>query len=220
MGQNAAVFRRPVVRTVITAAIALTLVSAVAAWVAIGRLADSVQLALARTESALTVARDLADTTASSASELEQVVAVVGEGVGNTSTAVAAVQDISRSVRGILDLLDFIGSVDDLQQRLRDAESQLVFVQGSLNTASSTLIDAGPALHETVLALAAVPAELDAALVDARVARDRIDDEVWLWRLGVVTYLLAVGGGLFGILANGRRVDRLLDAVGAVPTSG
>ena len=210
-------FRRPVVRTVITVAIVLTLVSAIAAWVAIGRLADSVQLALARTESAITVARDLADTTASSASELEQVVAVVGDGIGNTSTAVAAVQDISRSVRGILDLVDFIGSVDALKESLRNAESQLVFVQGSLNTASSTLIDAGPALHETVLALAAVPAELDRAIIDARVARDRIDNEVWLWRLGVVAYLLAVGGGLFGILANGRRVDRLLEAVGSVP---
>ena len=200
--------------TVLLVSIILVAVSAGAAWVAVGRIADSTQLALLRMESALVAGRDLADSAASSASELEQVVAVVSDGLASTSDALASTQDVSASVRGILELIDFIGRVDDLKQSLQDAEASLVFVQGSLNTASTTLAEAGPALHETVVALSKVPGEIDQAIADAAAARERLDDQVWLWRLAIVAGALAIIGGLWGVRANARRVDSLIAAVG------
>ncbi|MFM2076390.1 MAG: hypothetical protein RJA49_280 [Actinomycetota bacterium] len=200
--------------TVLLVSIVLVAISAAAAWVAVGGIANATERALERMESALTVAKDLADTTASSASELEQVVGVMSDGLANTADAVAATRDVSASVRKILDLVDFIGSVDALQKSLTDAEAQLVFVQGSLITASTTLEQAGPALHETVVALSAIPDEIDAAIADASAARQRVGNQVWLWRLAVVTGALAIIGGLWGARANGRRVDALIAAVG------
>lgn len=200
--------------TVLLVSIILVAVSAGAAWVAVGRIADATQLALLRMESALLAGRDLAESAASSASELEQVVAVVSDGLASTSDALASTQDVSASVRGILELIDFIGRVDDLKQSLQEAEDSLVFVQGSLNTAATTLADAGPALHETVVALSKVPGEIDQAIADAGAARERLDDQVWLWRLAIVAGALAIIGGLWGVRANARRVDSLIAAVG------
>ena len=200
--------------TVLAASMVLVALSAVAAWIAVGGLANATDRALARMESALVAARDLADTTASSASELQQVVEVVGDGLGKTAEAVAATRDVSKSVRELLGLVDFIGSVESLVTSLEQAEKDLVFVQGSLITASTTLDQAGPALQETVDALAAVPGEIDAAIADSQEARARIDNQVWLWRLAIVAGALAIIGGLWGVRANTRRVDALLAAVG------
>lgn len=200
--------------TVLLASIVLVAVSAAAAWIAVGSLARATARALERMESALVASKGLADSAASSASELEQVVAAVSDGLGNTGDAVAATRDVSASVRKILGFVDFIGSVDDLKKSLEGAEQQLVFVQGSLITGSTTLQQAGPALHETVLSLAAVPDEIDAAIADAAAARDKVDDQMWLWRLAVVAGSLAIIGGLWGVRANSRRVDALLAAVG------
>ena len=96
---------------------------------------------------------------------------MVGDGLASTSDAVAATRDVSASVRGTLDIVDFIGSVDALQQSLEEAEASLVFVEGTLNTAADTLDQAVPVLHETVVALSAIPAEIDAAIADAATAR-------------------------------------------------
>ena len=200
--------------TVLAASMVLVALSAVAAWIAVGGLANATDRALARMESALVAARDLADTTASSASELQQVVEVVGDGLGKTAEAVAATRDVSKSVRELLGLVDFIGSVESLVTSLEQAEKDLVFVQGSLITASTTLDQAGPALQETVDALAALPGEIDAAIADSQEARARIDNQVWLWRLAIVAGALAIIGGLWGVRANTRRVDALLAAVG------
>jgi hypothetical protein len=200
--------------TVLLVSIILVAISAAAAWVAVGGIANATERALERMESALIVAKDLADTTASSASELEQVVGVMSDGLATTADAVVATRDVSASVRKILDLVDFIGSVDALQKSLTEAEAQLVFVQGSLITASTTLDQAVPALHETVVALSAIPDEIDAAIADATAARERVGNQVWLWRLAVVTGALAIMGGLWVARANGRRVDALIAAVG------
>jgi hypothetical protein len=200
--------------TVLLVSILLVAISAAAAWVAVGGIANATERALERMESALSVAKDLADTTASSASELEQVVGVMSDGLATTADAVVATRDVSASVRKILDLVDFIGSVDALQKSLTEAEAQLVFVQGSLITASTTLDQAVPALHETVVALSAIPDEIDAAIADATAARERVGNQVWLWRLAVVTGALAIMGGLWVARANGRRVDALIAAVG------
>lgn len=207
--------------TVLLVSMILVAVSGVAAWIAVGAIANATMQSLERMESALLTARDLADTTASSASELEQVVDVVADGLASTSVALKATQDVSASVRGVLGLVDFIGSVDNLKTSLEDAEKSLVFVQGSLNTASTTLDQAGPALHETVLALQAVPAEIDAAIADAAAARAKVNDQVWLWRLAIVAGCLAIIGGLWAVRENARRVDSLMNAVApSVPPAG
>jgi len=199
--------------TVLLASMILVAVSAAAAWVAVGGLATATARALERMESALVASKGLADSTASSASELEQVVVAVSGGLANTADAVTATGDVSANVRKILGFIDFIGSVDDLKKSLETAEQQLAAVASSLDTASTTLQDAGPALHETVLALAAVPDEIDAALADAAAARERVDHQMWLWRLAVVAGSLAIIGGLWGVRANSRRVDALMAAV-------
>ena len=195
----------------------LVAVSAVLAWVAVGGLSDATERALQRLESGLLTARDLADTTASSASELESVVDVVAFGLSNTAGAVEATEKVSANVRKVLGIVDFIGSVDDLKKSLEAAEVTLSGVRESLLTSGQSLVDAGPALHETVVALRAVPDQIDAALVDAADARKRLDGQVWLWRLAVVTGALAVIGGLWGVRQNAIRVDRLLAAV-STPT--
>lgn len=189
-------------------------VSAVLAWVAVGGLSDATERALQRLETGLVTARDLADTTASSASELESVVDVVAFGLSNTAGAVEATEKVSTQVRKVLGFIDFIGSVDDLKKSLEAAEATLANVRDSLTTSGQTLIDAGPALHETVVALQSVPDQIDAAIADAAAARERLDGQVWLWRLAVVTGALAVIGGLWGVRQNALRVDRLLAAVG------
>ncbi|MEY4176264.1 MAG: hypothetical protein RI900_3429 [Actinomycetota bacterium] len=189
-------------------------ISAVLAWVAVGGLSNATERALQRLEIGLVTARDLADTTASSASELESVVDVVAFGLSNTSGAIDATAKVSANVRKVLGFIDFIGSVDDLKKSLQEAETTLGNVRDSLATSGQTLIDAGPALHETVVVLQNVPEQIDAAIADAAAARDRLDGQVWLWRLAVVTGALAVIGGLWGVRQNALRVDRLLAAVG------
>lgn len=207
--------KRPVT-VVLSVAMALVAVSAVMAWIAVGGLASSTERALERMETALVTARDLADTAASSASEVESLAQVVGDGLGNTASALKATQDVSANVRKVLGFIDFIGSIDDLKNSLKEAEAELTTLEGSLTTASTTLVDAGPALHETVVALQAVPDQIDAAIADAADARARVGGQVWLWRLAVVAGSLAVVGGLWGALQNSRRVDALMAAVAPV----
>jgi hypothetical protein len=78
--------------------------SVVAGWIAIGRLASATQRGLARTQQSLVSARDLAADTASSATELQRLVGVIGEGFGNTADALVATRQVSASVRGLLDI--------------------------------------------------------------------------------------------------------------------
>jgi hypothetical protein len=204
--------KRPVT-VILSVAMVLIGVSAVLAWIAVGGLANSTERALERMESALVTARDLADTAASSASEVESLTQVVGDGLGNTASALKSTQNVSAQVRKVLGFISFIGSIDDLKNSLKDAEAELEGLEASLSTASTTLVDAGPALHETVVALQAVPDQIDAAIADATVARKKLGDQVWLWRLAVAAGALAVMGGLWGARQNSVRVDRLMAAV-------
>ena len=203
---------------VLLAAKVLVAISAVLAWVAVGCLSNATERALLRLENALVTARDLADTTASSASELESVVDVVAFGLSNTAGAVEATENVSANVRKVLGIIDFIGSIDDLKKSLETAEATLANVSDSLKTSGQALVDAGPALNETVVALKAVPEQIDAALADAADARKRLDGQVWLWRLAVVTGALAVIGGLWGVRLLATRVDSLLAAVSTPAT--
>ena len=68
----------------------LILLSVVAGWIAIGQLASATQRGIARTEVALASARALAADTAESASELQRVIGLVGDGLGSTGDALVA----------------------------------------------------------------------------------------------------------------------------------
>ena len=73
----------------------LIVVSVVAGWIAIGHLAAATQRGIARTELALVSARDLASDTADSASELQRIIGLVGDGLGSTSDALVATLFVS-----------------------------------------------------------------------------------------------------------------------------
>ena len=76
----------------------LIVASVVAGWISIGRVAAATQRGLERTEASLALARDLAASTSESATELQRVVAVIGEGLGSTSKALVATRQVSANV--------------------------------------------------------------------------------------------------------------------------
>jgi len=88
----------------------LIVVSVVAGWIAIGHLAAATQRGIARTELALVSARALAADTAESASELQRIVRLVGDGLGSTSDALVATRQVSSNVRRFLDVASFIAA--------------------------------------------------------------------------------------------------------------
>ncbi len=128
-------------------------VAAVAAWVAVGRLASATERALARTEASIGLAVDLAATTAASAEEVEKALAVVGDGLGSTGEALGATQQVSENVRRILGIVDFFDRVDDLNESLVEAEASLAAVEASLTSASASVSAAAPVLRDGVVAL-------------------------------------------------------------------
>jgi hypothetical protein len=164
----------------------LIAVSVVAGWVAIGRLAAATERGLARTEESLVVAVELAERTAASAAELQRVVGVVGDGLGSTGDSLAATRQVSSNVRGLLDAVSFIGSVDDLVGSLEAAETSLVEVEADLGEAAASVRAADPVLTDTVASLREVPGELRASIAEVRTSRNQVGDQVWLWRTAIV----------------------------------
>jgi methyl-accepting chemotaxis protein len=175
---------------------ALILVSVVAAWVAIGRLAAATEQGLARTEESLESARKLAADTAASAKELERVVGVVGEGLASTGEALVATRQVSGNVRGLLDVVSFVGRVDELSKSLKDAEASIANVEATLAEASASVEEAGPVLDQAVTSLEAIPNQIRDSISDVRASRTRIVQQVWLWRLAIA----AAGAALLVIL--------------------
>lgn len=185
----------------------LIVVGSVAAWVAVGRLAGAVDRSLVQVEGSIETARLLASTTAASAAEVESVVQVVGTGLASTGDALTSTRQVSANVRELLGIVDFFNRVDDLKKSLEEAEASLQTVETSLADASTSVRAAGPTLHRTVLALDKIPAQLDASLVEARAARDRIGNQTLLWRLAILAIGLAVLGGLWSVRELVRRQD-------------
>ncbi|MBK5331373.1 MAG: hypothetical protein JJD93_05345 [Ilumatobacteraceae bacterium] len=159
--------------------------SVVAGWIAIGRLASATQRGLARTEQALSSARDLAADTAASATELQRLVGVIGEGLGKTSDALVATRQVSQSVRGLLDVASFIKSVDNLTASLKTAEATISEVEIDLAEASGSIQESGPVLDKTVAALQAIPDQLDHSIASVKSSASRVGQQVWLWRVAV-----------------------------------
>jgi methyl-accepting chemotaxis protein len=175
----------------------LIVVSVVAGWIAIGHLAAATQRGIARTELALASARDLAADTADSASELQRIVGLVGDGLGSTSDALVATRQVSSNVRRFLDLASFINSVDDLSASLRDAEATIATVEVDLDEASGAVDEAAPVLDSTVASLKGIPGQLDESIAEVRSSASRIGEQVWLWRLAMA----AGGAALLVVLA-------------------
>jgi len=175
----------------------LIVVSVVAGWIAIGHLAAATQRGIARTELALASARDLASDTADSASELQRIVGLVGDGLGSTSDALVATRQVSSNVRRFLDLASFINSVDDLSASLRDAEATIATVEVDLDEASGAVDEAAPVLDSTVASLKGIPGQLDESIAEVRSSASRIGEQVWLWRLAMT----AGGAALLVVLA-------------------
>ena len=175
----------------------LIVVSVVAGWIAIGHLAAATQRGIARTELALLSARDLASDTADSASELQRIVRLVGDGLGSTSDALVATRQVSSNVRRFLDVASFIGSVDDLSASLRDAEATIANVEVDLDEASGAVDEATPVLDSTVASLKGIPGQLDESIAEVRSSASRIGEQVWLWRLAMT----AGGAALLLVLA-------------------
>jgi hypothetical protein len=175
----------------------LIVVSVVAGWIAIGHLAAATQRGIARTELALVSARALAADTAESASELQRIVRLVGDGLGSTSDALVATRQVSSNVRRFLDVASFIGSVDDLSASLRDAEATIANVEVDLDEASGAVDEAAPVLDSTVASLKGIPGQLDESIAEVRSSASRIGEQVWLWRLAMT----AGGAALLLVLA-------------------
>ncbi len=175
----------------------LIVVSVLAGWVAIGRLADATERGMERIEVSLKTARDLAADTASSADQLQQVITVVGEGLGGTSDALAATRDVSKSVRGLLGIASIFNRVEDLTDSLTAAEASIAEVEVTLDEAAGSVAEAGPVLDKAVASLQGIPAQLDESIAAVEASRTRIGEQVWLWRLAMV----AGGGALLLMLA-------------------
>ncbi len=159
--------------------------SAVAGWIAIGRLASATQRGLARTQQSLMSARDLAADTASSATELQRLIEVIGEGLGNTADALAATRQVSQSVRGLLDVASFINSVDTLTESLKAAEATIAEVEIDLAEASGSVAETAPVLDKTITALQAIPDQLDQSIASVKSSAARVGQQVWLWRIAI-----------------------------------
>lgn len=163
--------------------------SVIAGWIAIGRLASATQRGLARTEQSLSSARNLAVDTAASATELQRLVGVIGEGLGNTGNALVATRQVSRSVRGLLDVASFIHSVDNLTSSLKAAEATIAEVEISLAEASGSVTETAPVLNKTIAALQLIPDQLDQSIAAVKSSAASVGRQVWLWRVA-----MAVGG--------------------------
>ena len=163
----------------------LIVLSVIAGWIAIGRIASATQRGLNRTEESLALARDLAASTSESATELQRVVGVIGEGLGSTSKALAATRQVSANVRGLLDIASFIGSVENLTESLQDAEATIAEVEIDLAEASGSIEETRPLLDDTVSALRLLPGDLERSIVEVRSSAARVGQQVWLWRLAI-----------------------------------
>lgn len=159
--------------------------SVVAGWIAVGRVASATKRGLSQTEVSLASARDLAADTAESAGELQRLVALIGEGLGKTADALAATRQVSTSVRGLLDVASFIGSVDNLTESLKTAEVTIARVEIDLAEASGAVDEAAPVLEKTVASLQKIPTDLDQSIAAVRSSASRVGQQVWLWRLAV-----------------------------------
>jgi methyl-accepting chemotaxis protein len=175
---------------------ALIVLSVIAGWIAIGRLAEATERGMERTEESLRSARDLAADTASAAGELQRVIPLVGESLSSTADALAATREVSSNLRKLLDIASIFNRVENLGDALKGAEASIAEVEITLAEAAGSIEEATPVLDNVVTSIQAIPAELDQSIAAVESSRTRIGEQVWLWRLAMV----AGGGALLLML--------------------
>jgi methyl-accepting chemotaxis protein len=175
---------------------ALIVLSVIAGWIAIGRLAEATERGMERTEESLRSARDLASDTASAAGELQRVIPLVGESLSSTADALAATREVSSNLRKLLDIASIFNRVENLGDALKGAEASIAEVEITLAEAAGSIEEATPVLDNVVTSIQAIPAELDQSIAAVESSRTRIGEQVWLWRLAMV----AGGGALLLML--------------------
>lgn len=203
-------------RGVLGASVVLVVASVIAAWVAIGQLADSTDRALARTEESLALARVLAVDTAEGVDQVRAALTPVGDGLASTSDALVATRDVSASVRETLSSIRFIDNVQQIREQLEGAEAAIGDVEADLAATRDTIVVTQLKLNSIVASMEEVPAQLDLAAAEVRENRSRIDSQILLWRLAAVAGGLALLGALMLLgSAQGvhgpQRVERVSD---------
>jgi hypothetical protein len=186
-------------RAVVTVSLALVVVSVVAAWIAIGQLAESTDRALERTELSLEAAKEIAVETTAAVDQFREALTPVGDGLTSTSKALASTRDVSASVREALGGIRFLDNVQDVRERLETTEVTLLLLETDLANAKGELVQTQLVLNLTVNTLGTIPGELDASIAEVRDSRGRLDRQVLLWRLAALGTGLAVFGGLLVI---------------------
>ena len=161
---------------------ALIVASVAAGWIAIGRLAAATARGMARTEESLESARELASNTSASATELQRVIGVVGEGLASTGDALVATRQVSTNVRGLLDTVSFFDRVDSLSNSLKEAEASIANVEIDLAEAAGSVEEAGPVLDSTIAALRTIPNQIEVSIGRVKASRAGVVQQVWLWR--------------------------------------
>jgi hypothetical protein len=164
----------------------LVIAALVIGWIAIGQLATTTERTLQRNEDSLASVGEIANSSGEIVVNLRETLALVGNGLGQTATAVQATRTVSANVRSLLDTISFIGRVDDLNTSLQEAEASLDDVRRSLVGTSVQIGQATPSIDAAERALSAVPGEIRASITEIRAARDQINGQRNLWRLALV----------------------------------
>lgn len=189
-------------RRVLVGAMIAVAISAVAAWVAVGLLADGVQQSLVRVDESLVVASSIATETADTLDEIGVSLGVIGDGLVSTSEALQATQDLSATVRDILSSIRFIDSVQQFRESLLEVEASLATVEADLLRADVALAATQEQLFTAADTVRDIPDALDASRGDLDGVSDQISDQVWWWRLAIVAAASAFVAVLWVIKSN------------------
>lgn len=175
----------------------LVVVAGVMAWVTSNDISDTSRDSLRSAELALGGAVELADTTEAIALELQNSIAALSNGMGSAAEAMENSVVLSTNLRTLLDSLSAfvqpaLGSTDELQGDLANAEVSLLEVRGGLLETQTALNDAEPKVAAAVATLQFLPNDLRAAQASIQRAIKQLDRQVILWRLVIAIGVIAV----------------------------
>jgi uncharacterized protein (UPF0333 family) len=186
----------------------------IASWIAIGNLGNSADEALAQTQQSVIAARTVAESSVVVANQIDDVLTVTNNGLNSTASALEATSNVSANLRKVIDLLGFIGSVDELSTSLLRSEEAMISVESDLRRASSSLTDALPKVTAAVAELRAVPRQLEEIEAQVQRSRDQLDQQVTLWRVALLATALVLILGIVTLWRLDRRIEALEDSGG------
>ncbi len=175
----------------------LVVVAGAMAWVTSNDISDTSRDSLRSAELALGGAVELAGTTEAIALELQNSIATLSNGMGSAAEAMENSVVLSTNLRTLLDSLSAVvqpvlGSTDELQGDLANAEVSLLEVRGGLLETQTALNDAEPKVAAAVATLQFLPNDLRAAQASIQRAIKQLDRQVILWRLVIAIGVIAV----------------------------